>query len=93
MAMAMAMATPPYLSSLSPMAPYNPQQDGDHVLVSPDSNFALHGEIMLLTFLLLFALFLAFLLFFLYIKAFRTEARLQDYPSSEQVELSKFSGV
>ncbi|GMI96425.1 hypothetical protein HRI_003311800 [Hibiscus trionum] len=85
------MATPYLLSS--PMAPYEPQQDDDHVLVSRDRNFALHGEIMLLIFLLLFALFLAFLLFFLYMKGFRSKASLQDYSSSEQVEPSKFSGV
>ena len=72
------------------MAPDDPQQD-DHLLYSRDRNFALHGEIMMLIFLLLFAVFLSFLLFFLYIKRYRSEFNLQD--SSEQISPNKFSSV
>ncbi|KAG4184334.1 hypothetical protein ERO13_A09G166750v2 [Gossypium hirsutum] len=73
------MDNPPHLLSSS-MAPHNSQQD-DHVFISRDTNFALHGEIMLLIFLLLFALFLSFLLFFLYIKGSRNNTNLRDYSS------------
>ncbi|XWS67274.1 hypothetical protein CRYUN_Cryun05aG0273400 [Craigia yunnanensis] len=84
----MASPPPPLLSSS--MAPDDSQQD-DHLLFSRDRNFALHGEIMMLIFLLLFAVFLSFLLLFLYIKRSRSNANLQD--SSEQISSSKFSRV
>ncbi|XVE76602.1 hypothetical protein DITRI_Ditri12bG0186100 [Diplodiscus trichospermus] len=85
------MASPPPLLSSS-IAPDDPQQDNDHLLFSRDRNFELHGEIMMLIFLLLFAFFLSFLFLFLYIKRIRSNANLQD--SAEQVSPSnKFSGV
>ncbi|XVF76867.1 hypothetical protein PTKIN_Ptkin13bG0301200 [Pterospermum kingtungense] len=86
----MASPPPPGLLS-SPMAPDDPQQD-DHLLFSRDRNFALHGEIMMLIFLLLFAVFLSFLLFFLYIRRSRSNANLQEY-SSDQISPTKFSHV
>jgi hypothetical protein len=49
------------------MAPNKSQKDQE-LLFSKDPKFALHGEIMMLVFVLVFALFLAFLVFFLYIK-------------------------
>lgn len=73
------------------MAPNDPQQD-DHLRFSRDRNFALHGEIMMLSFLLLFAVFLSFILFFLCIKRSRSSANLQEY-SSDQIPPSKFSAV
>jgi len=54
-------------AQLSPfMAPNNPQRDELHFSEDPD--FALHGQIMMLVFVLVFALFLVFLLFLLYVK-------------------------
>lgn len=54
-------------AQLSPfMAPNNPQRD--ELLFSDDPEFALHGQIMMLVFVLVFALFLVFLLFLLYVK-------------------------
>ncbi|OMO85004.1 hypothetical protein CCACVL1_10495 [Corchorus capsularis] len=84
----MATTSPPLLS------PDDPRQDDDHILFSRDRHFALHGEIMMLIFLLLFAAFLCFLLFFLYIKRSRRNADdFQDYSSDQVSPTAKASAV
>ncbi|MBA0726672.1 hypothetical protein Golax_002483 [Gossypium laxum] len=87
------MASPPLLSSYME-APIDPQQD-DHLLLSPDRNFALHGEIMMFVFLLLFAAFLSVLLFVFYKKrcGCSDNANRQDFYSSEPLSLNKLSYV
>ena len=53
---------------LSPFMAPNKSQKDQELLFSKDPKFALHGEIMMLVLVLVFALFLAFLVFFFYIK-------------------------
>lgn len=87
------MASPPLLLSSSMSPGYPQQQHDDHLLLSRDRKFALHGEIMMLIFLLLFAVFLSFL-FFLFMKRYSstTNASLQEYSSDQHVSPNKFSG-
>ncbi|KAK8617290.1 hypothetical protein V6N13_080207 [Hibiscus sabdariffa] len=87
------MASPPPLLSSSMAVPDDPRQDDDHLILSRDRNFALHGEIMMLVFLLLFAAFLSFLLFLFYTRSCRGNANRQDYSSSEPESPNKFSFV
>ncbi|KAK8613232.1 hypothetical protein V6N13_100999 [Hibiscus sabdariffa] len=85
------MASPPPLLSSSMATPDDPRQDNDHLILSKDRNFAVHGEIMMLVFLLLFAAFLSFLLFLFYTRSCRGNANRQDYSSSEPESPNKFS--
>ncbi|KAJ9185409.1 hypothetical protein P3X46_005047 [Hevea brasiliensis] len=57
----------------------NPQKD--ELLFSDDRNFAVHGEIMLLVLVLLFAFFLLFIVYFL------CKRRSNDSPNISQSEL------
>lgn len=58
----------------------NPQKD--ELLFSGDRNFAVHGEIMLLVLVLLFAFFLLFIIYFLFKRRYN-----YDSPKLSQSEL------
>ncbi|KAJ0088298.1 hypothetical protein Patl1_31400 [Pistacia atlantica] len=73
-------------SSIASMSPGNSSgYQKDEVLFSDDPNFALHGEIMMLIFVLLFVIFLFFLLVSLYLKKRSKGPHHTTHCSLEQV--------